>query len=245
MSYASVCLADGAVGFYQMSEGSGTVAVDQKAASNGIYQNAGGLTLVQPGIPGGGGLTAAKFVAGTGYIAVPDTASQRVVDTFTQECWVKLTATAVNKGLGGAGNAGDTGWDWYISGSGGLIGIEHSNVAAMGASTIAVPTADGIFHHLVWTKATSTNKIYIDGVDVTGAITNSTIGATTNGFNMAGINGGGRPFDGTMAMYGIYPTALTAAKVANHYTLGATLFGYVLPGLPGLHLPAVSRAALR
>jgi hypothetical protein len=52
------------------------------------------------------------------------------------------------------------------------VNILRSGTANIGASTVAVH--DDAWHHVVWTKSGATNVIYIDGVDRTGWITDST-----------------------------------------------------------------------
>jgi hypothetical protein len=52
------------------------------------------------------------------------------------------------------------------------VNILRSGTANIGASTVAVH--DDAWHHVVWTKSGATKVIYIDGVDRTGWITDST-----------------------------------------------------------------------
>jgi hypothetical protein len=84
-----------------------------------------------------------------------------------------------------------------------------------GFSSIAVSSVEltdtTSWHHIVATKNGSTAKLYLDGVDVTGTTSNTTLGNSNGDFAMmSSING-------TSSHIAVYPTALSATKVANHY----------------------------
>jgi hypothetical protein len=93
-------------------------------------------------------------------------------------------------------------------------------------STSAVPAADnGQWHHLVITCSAATNgtvTVYLDGVQIGTATAtggnSSCLFNATNGYAFGG-SGWGSTYDGSLADIAIYPTALTAAQVANHYAL--------------------------
>jgi hypothetical protein len=224
LSYQSIVLADGAVGYWQLNELVGTTATDSTGNSNGTYTNLGaGGTLGQPGIPAGG--TAVLFISsGAGRVVVGDVASQHVGDTFTMEAWVKRVV----------GKLGSTQAILCGSSSAGLMRFNASdqldavknNIQDIGPATITT-VADGIFHHCVWTKAAGLNRLYVDGVNVTGSLVNQTIS------NSAGYWIGIDPFgtnvaDMTACHVALYPTALSAATVQNHFQIGSTTGNQVL-----------------
>lgn len=222
MSYASTVLASSPVGFWELGESAfASPAVDAAGNQNGVYTNTAGLTFGQTGIPGGGGATAVKFTtASKGYVAVANNAAQHVGDTFTLEGWVRLNSLVANQRLFSATSGGA--WEMYVL-SNGKIEVSQPSLGAIGDSTAAL-AADGSFHHVAWTKATSTNHLFIDGADVTGSMTNRTCGNTaawTMGV-YSGDNTSG-PFDGWMQFNAVYPAALTAATIKLHYRLGANL----------------------
>lgn len=240
MSYASTVLADGAVGFWQMAEPSGTTATDTAGTKSGTYS--GTVTLGQTGIPGGGGATAALFTrAGNGLLTVGDAAGLHVGNTGTTEIWAKLATASIHQNLWSDTN---TGHGFTMD----IIATNKFETANTGSAVVADSTTtlavDGSFHHIVWTKATSTNHMYIDGVDRTGSVTDHTL-ANSLSLVIGGLSAGSgvQYFDGTLAMAALYPTALSAATVSNHFTLGSTPF-LEQPNFPRTN-QTVSRAATR
>jgi hypothetical protein len=217
MSYVSTCLADGAVGLYELAEAlSSSPAADQAGIQDGVYGNTAGVTLGQAGIPGGGGATACRLVsASSGYVNVADNAAQHVGDTFSLELWLKLATLATQFGLL---NATANGAPELLVQSTGKIHLLSKGTSDIGDSVAAIADTT-TFHHIVWTKATSTNHIYIDGAVSDGAFTNATLGNSTGWF-VGTSDGAYLALDGTVAMVAIYPSALAAATVANHYALG-------------------------
>lgn len=231
MSYASQIVSDGAVGYWRLGDTSGTSAADQIGHQNGVYTN--GFTLAQTGIPGGAGGDAAKLTAAShGYIAVADNASQHVGDVFTIEGWFKSTLTVSGALMSIAGQA-----TVYVGADGSfLLYAQTGGTIAAGTANVGGDTAN--FHHYAITKNGSAVHLYLDGVDVTGTVTNHTISNGTTGLALGhDIPGGANYLDGVLAEVALYPTALTAAQALNHYNLGtaeAAPTNTVPPGVFGL-----------
>lgn len=215
MSYASTVLADGAIGYWRLNDTSGTTAVDQLANQDGTYS--GGFTLAQTGIPGGGaGAGAVRLTrASSGKMAVPDHSPLNVANVFSIEIWVKRAS------LGEMDIVGDSisnaPFMRFLSGSN-VINLVSAAAADLGTSTGTV-TADGNFHHLVWTKTGGVNKIYIDGADSSGSLTDHTMGNL--GWNVGFDTSSANYLDGTVAEFAVYSAALSGSAVLNHYTLGS------------------------
>lgn len=203
-----------------MAESSGTVATDTAGIQDGVYTS---VMLGQTGIPGGGGLTAARYTsASPSSLEAADNASQHFGDTFSIEFWLKLAtaATAYNIFHGNA----DFNPEIAIDATG-KIAIWSKGWAGIGTSAGAISDTT-TFHHVVWTKATSTSHIYIDGAASDGTYSNQTISNLNIWFvGVANVGDIGTDLNGTLAMLSLYPTALTAATVLNHYNLGAGVVG--------------------
>lgn len=217
MTYVSTVLADGAVGFWEFAEPSGTTATDQTGISNGTYTNTSGITLGQTGIPGGAGATACRFTAASaGYVSAPAVGGNAIVDVFTLEVWVKRATTS------------GTQFFWGLDRPRVYFDVGTVTFQARGISTIATAsvgiTDTTVFHHIVVTKSGATTHIYIDGVDVTVNAATNTFTADAGPYVIgAGDAIGTAPVDATMAMAAIYPTALSSTKVADHYAQGSAV----------------------
>lgn len=220
MSYVSTCLADGAVGLYTFGDATTAACVDSAGVQNGTYGNTAKVAVGQPGLSGDPA-TACAFTSGAsnGYMQVVDNAAQHVGDTFTLEFWVKLAITGAQYSFMSANVAASPLMRILTNGKVELI---SSGVAVIGDSAGAI-TDTTTYHHVVWTKAAAVNHVYLDGAVSDGTYTNQTlINSTAWFFAAEGVG-----LDGTAAMFGIYPTALGAAAVANHYSLGQA------PPVPG------------
>ena len=223
LSYHEVVLADSPVAYYRMSEGGGLVLNDSSGnGRNGAY--AGGVTLAQPGAIVRSDDSAARFNGGTGRATVVDQAGLDLGDTVTVEAWVKAavagqTAVIVEKGT----NA------YFLGLSAGAPLWAKSGVANIATATVTLD--DLQWHHVVATKATTTNKIYVDGVDVTGAVTNAALADTAVDLQIAQLANGTIRFNGWLDEVAIYGTALSAARVTAHF-------------LRGMNIPTAGVAAL-
>lgn len=222
MTYTSTVLGDGAVGYWQLGEPSGTAAVDSTGNQNGVYTQSagGGFTLGQPGIAGVPGSTAVLLASSqAGRITIADIAAQHVGDTLTMEAWVKRVVgftSSIQSIL-----SGQAGGPYYRINAANQIDILRSNISDMGHSSATVG-ADGFFHHIVWTKATTVNHIYLDGIDVTGSISNTAMANSTS-YVIGADTPGGDPANMTVCHVALYPVALTPTQVSTHFTLGSTI----------------------
>lgn len=233
MSYASTVLADGAIGYWRLGEPSGTNAADAASIQAGTY-SATGITLAQTGIAGAGGDTAALFTsASSGKVSIPVVAGNTTTDTLSVEAWVKRTSSA-NYLTIFSSSPTTGGFAFRIDQTTNLLNLGCPSLGAIAPSTVAL-TDTTAFHHVAFTKAGSAVHLYLDGTDVTGAVTNRTLATATAyaiGFSLGDTT---FYFDGTIDEVALYPTALAAATIANHHTLGLTS-GPPAPG-GGSNLP--------
>jgi hypothetical protein len=213
--YKDAVVADSPVSYWRLAESGGTNAADNQAANNaGTYQNSPTLG-VTPGISDIGD-TAVTFNGTTQDVQVNDANSLDLGDTFTMEAWIKRTATlGTNQGIISKGSGG-----YYMRmGTGNNLELAKSQIGSIVASTTTI--TDTNWHHVVATKTGATCKLYIDGVDVTGAITNLTCVDTALHLRIGADGTAGDSavefFSGSIDEPAVYNTVLSAARVSAHY----------------------------
>ena len=212
MSYVSEVLADSPRAWYRCQEASGNPQ-DSSGNARHCDENHGSPTYSVGGpITSEGSDTAITLhSAGPDWFNVPYNAAFDVGDTCSVECWAKRADSATTEQIIVTRDQG-----MYLGFINNRLFIARSGVAGIAQSTSTI--TDTSWHHLVVTKTGSTVKQYIDAVDVTGTVTNSTY---TNGSTPTiklGADGGSEPFNGSVDEIAIYATALSSARVTAHYT---------------------------
>lgn len=211
--YASAVMGDSPIAYWRLGEASGTVAADSWGTNNGTYVAT--PTLAVGGASPTDANTAVKFDGSTQYVTVPDVNTLDLGDTFSLEAWVEWDGdTGTNSFIGkGSGN-----WDLRVNGSTGKIGFTKGITADIVASTTSI-TANA-WHHVVYTKATTTSKIYINGIDRTGVVTDATmvnnaVNILIGAFRL--IPAVDQAFHGSIDEVAVYNYALTVTQALAHF----------------------------
>jgi hypothetical protein len=203
----------GLLGYWRLGERSGTTACDTAGGNPGTYT--GGITLGQGGaVPGD--TDAAPLLNGTsGWVSIPPLASLSTGDTFSVEGWVKrgsIGGTVIQAIASKQGSA----WTLAFDTSNRLV--LRSGTSTIAASTTALTDTSG-WHYVAATKSGATVRLYLDGANVTGTVTNVTLANSTSPLAI-GQTGNGSYFKGQLDEIALYGTALSAAQTANHHALG-------------------------
>jgi hypothetical protein len=214
MSYASEVLADSPAAYYRMDEASGLIQDSSGNANHATATaGAGSATYAEPGAIASDPSSKSILFNPNFRFEVPDHASLDLGDSFTIELWWRFDVNAreqwpISKGPGGYElriNSDDT------------FALVKAATSLTVTSTVAIPD-DAAFHHIVATKDGSTVKLYLDGVDVTGTVDNSTYADTTDALFIGGYDAGSNQFlDGWLDEVAIYDAALSASRVAAHF----------------------------
>jgi sugar lactone lactonase YvrE len=212
-AYAALVLRDGPVGSWRFDESRGTIAHDAAGTNNGTYLH--GFRLGQPGMLADD--TAVGLDGQSGYISVPDSPSLHTGDSFSLEAWVKRSYLSTYNGTEGLFAKG---YQVYLDGgnfgSGGWLVLRKPNGDVIARSTVTI--TDRNFHHVVVTKSGPDVHLYIDGVDVTGKVSNRTITDTSGTLSIGA--GAASTFRGVIDEAAVYNFALSPAEVASHYAAG-------------------------
>jgi hypothetical protein len=213
--YSEAVLAEaGLVSYWRLGEAAGTEAADSKGTNKGVYKNA--PTLAQAGAIVNDANTAVKLNGTTQYITVAHAASLNFADVFTFECWVKRSA------LGGANDclmSKEAGSARVTFTGENKVKLRRAGVADIVESKTKIADTT-LWHHVVVTKNGATTKIYVDGVDVTGTVTNSTLVNNEKELWFGAEPGPENFLSASLDEIALYNVALSAAQVLNHYTLG-------------------------
>jgi len=207
--------------FWEFAETTGTNAADSIGVSPGTYT--GGFTLGEPGIPNGG--YSIKLNGTTGWVRVVRNGTSLDIGDgpLTLEAWCKQNAL-LTKGIICRGQAAAY---LRVQSSAGNLQLDSTNVADIVSSTTTpFASVDGKWRHCVVTKNGATVKLYIDGVDVTGTITNSTCTSPAEDLAIGqqrAAGAGAEWFNGWIAYPAVYNVVLTPTQVANHYAAGIAL----------------------
>ena len=220
-AYSNAVLADTPAAYWRLGETSGTVAnsVIPPDSNDGTY--IGLPTLGRPGALAGDNNTAVQLNGTSQKITVADTPALHLADgPLTLEAWVNLpTLTGLTQGIVSRGASG--GYYLRINAAGQLEFVS-SQVAIIVASTTTLSAS--AWHHVVATKNGAASLLYIDGVDVTGTVIDSTL-SETGGTLSIGDEwplGNTEWFGGSIDEVAIYNTVLSPARVLAHYLAGTS-----------------------
>jgi hypothetical protein len=214
LAYRDIVMADGPIAFWRFGEASGSNAASETGIGAGTYN--GGFVLGRPGAMVGDPNTSLALNGSTGYMSAPHSSPLNFGDAFSFEAWFMRTTLGTDQRL-------------FFKGTGSaVVQLNTSNrirFAKSGAGDIAYSsitlTDTSKWHHLVVTKNGSAVHIYIDGVDVTGTVTNLSFVNTTSAINI-GRDPSGQYFNGGLDEVAVYGYALSPARVLAHYLAGTT-----------------------
>ena len=213
--YNAVRFAANLISYWRLGEASGTVAVEAGASGyNGTYT--GAPTLGVAGALPGDADTAVTFNGTTQYVTVPDATGLDLADAFTIEAWVKRGATGAARAI----VSKQTNAYYLRLTSTGAVELLKSGVASIVTSTTTLDTA---WHHVAATKNGAAVHLYIDGVDVTGVVTNATCADNASALLIGADTGPGEYNNGTLDEIALYNVALTAAQIRDHANRTATV----------------------
>jgi hypothetical protein len=227
-TYTSTVLDDGPALYYRLGDPSGTISPDSSGYGNsGVYS--GGYTQNQPGALSSDPDGATVLDGLTGNVRAPNSSALSVSGAISLEAWVKWAATPtgvqdiIHKG-DGVTVAGSSYSLAYIPGCAGCgLGLYTYIGNSYACACQSAPLPAGRWFHLVGTRsATGQLVLYINGSQIAtasdggGALNSVPSGV---GFGASGSGSGSSlyPFNGALDEAAIYPVALTATQVGNHY----------------------------
>ena len=207
--------------YWRLGENSGTTVRDSGPSGNS-GQYSGGVTLGTPGTIAGTADTAASFSGVDGLAASGSTFTNPQV--YSLELWFNSKSTTGGKLIGFGNTATGTSSNYdrhiYLQDDGKIVFGTYTN----GTNTITSTSSynDSAWHYVVATQSDTGLKLYVDGGLVgTNPATQAQSytgywrvgGDTTWGSSSAYINS-------IIDEVAVYGSALSAADVSSHYSLG-------------------------
>lgn len=216
MTYASEVLADSPLAWYRAGDLSGTTMTDSSGnGHNGSYNSAAGLGAT--GLVAGTTDKAADAASTRGAVTA---AAWMDVNAFTAEVWVKFTTVTTNQGLiGKYATTGNGSFLLWVNLSTRIVArIYNAAGSSVDLSTSTAPVA-GTLYHVVATYDGTTANLYVNNslaatsTAISGNLRTSTANLTCANYNT-------QPLAGIWDEAAFYGTALSATRVAAHYTAG-------------------------
>jgi concanavalin A-like lectin/glucanase superfamily protein/calcineurin-like phosphoesterase family protein len=204
----------GLVSYWRLGESSGTSACDSYGSNAGSYQ--GAFSLGRVGALSGDPDTAVLLDGSTGIVNVPHASSLDVGDSFTVEAWVRRNSFGAPD-YQAIASQGANAWLLAFNASNRLV-LRQAKVGDLVSSTASV--TDTGWHYVAVTKSGSSVRLYIDGTDRTGTVTNRTMANNALPLSL-GQSSGTSFFNGTLDEVALYRAALPASTIQAHRDKGA------------------------
>ena len=218
-SYAQTVIADGASHYWRLHDTSGTTATDLIGGAHGTI--GAGVTLNQPGALADGDPAMTFDGTSAGKILAPTLALSA---GFTFEFFSRLNTVAGGLQFLLAVQVGT---------AGSFIGIDRTSqlwitrfMFGGAAKVIVGPAVDLAWHHVVVTYDGAILRLYVDAAMVGSIAASGSLDASAscvigNYFDVYG-------WPGSLDEVAIYPHALTATQIAEHYALRSAPRGPVV-----------------
>jgi hypothetical protein len=216
--------------FYRLGEPSGTTAADSSGNGlDGTYVNT--PTLGVEGALVGDSNTAVSFNGTDEKVTVPDDALGDLGNTMTISFWIKPATLGTNGWIVDKSSAAYAVW----RDSAGKIKFSRSENTDLAISSAVAPA--NVWTHVAVTKTGTTSKIYMNGVDVTVPLADSTCTNSVDDLWIGARHAASAFFRGVIDEVALYPTALSAAAVLGLYQAGLQIESVDVT-LTGVSLPA-------
>jgi peptidoglycan/xylan/chitin deacetylase (PgdA/CDA1 family) len=216
--YAQTVVADTPVGYWRLDETAGTTAANSVATSGaGTYQ---GVTLGTAGLLANAADKAVTFPGGSSRVQVASNTALSPTARVTVEAWIKASALPASGAFGSIVSKAES---YSLQFNGPRLeftiiqgGARRRLQAAPGAIVV------GSVYHVVGTYDGTTQRLYVNGVQVASVALTGAITANTNSVYIGSWNGTSEFFQGVVDEVAVYGTALTATQITNHRTAGLT-----------------------
>lgn len=208
--FASYLLSLAPVSYYRFGESAGTAAKDVQGVQDGVYVNAPALGA--PGLVWNDPNTGVALNGSDESISIADIAAHRFSEEFTIFMCLNIAEVKNQVLVGTQANS-----FYFELTAANALRIVRDSVAEIAVGTVA--PAIGVPQQVAWTRnGSGTDKIYLNGADVTGSVTATAMSACA-GMTIGQITSS-LFFHGTMDEFALFDAQLTAAQMARLFALG-------------------------
>lgn len=217
MSYVSEVEADAPKAWYRMQEASGLIQ-DETAYANHATSSVGTASY-QIASP----ITSEPSDYSIAFIedsfSIPDDPDIDFGDTLTVEAWISKD-DSIERAICARGSNALT----FTVNTGGYLVAYKADVGEIVTATASIVLSS--WYHVAYTKATTTSKLYLNGADVTGTVTDRTLSTTATPLIVgADYNGTSIQWNGGLDEVAFYSTALSADRILAHYNAALGITG--------------------
>ncbi|MGH9263979.1 MAG: LamG-like jellyroll fold domain-containing protein [Acidimicrobiales bacterium] len=216
--YAAAVAGDGPVSHWRLGEASGTTAADSVGTNPGSYRNGvalGGASLVS----GDTANKAASFDGNDDSVAVQSSSGLSPSSTVTVEAWIQPSAIPSPGNFASVATKAES-YALQFNGP----QLEFTTMVNGARRRVQAPagavTAGGTYH-VVGTYDGSAQRLYVNGSQVASASYPGPMGVNTNRVVLGSWDTASEFFAGAIDEVAVYAKALTAAQVANHFSVGS------------------------
>ena len=217
-SYSQAVSADSPVSYWRLGETSGAQAFDEKAANSGTYNNSPTLGAASL-IPNDTTNKAVTFDGTNDYMVAPDTASLDLTNKITLEAWIKPAAIPTAGNFASVMTKPES-YSLQFNGPKLEFTVMQNNVRQRLQAAAGAIVA-GTTYHVVGTYDGTTQRLYINGVQVaTKALTGNATVTDWGNLYFGSWDGTQEYFKGTIDDAAVYNAVLSATRIQAHYTTG-------------------------
>jgi len=215
--YGAAVVADNPAAYWRLGESGTSLAADAVSNNTGTYRNSatlGAPSLLRSDIQN----TAVSFDGVNDAVTVPSSPGLSPTSATTVEAWVRPSAVP---GAGSFASVVTKAESYALQFNGPRLefttmqnGTRRRVQAAAGA------VVAGQTYHVVGTYDGAVQRLFVNGIQVASAAFTGPLSSTPNSLVMGSWDANSEFLAGVIDEVAVYPIALTASQVANHYTQG-------------------------
>jgi hypothetical protein len=217
--YAQAVLADTPGAYWRLGETSGTTAVDSIGSSTGTYVNAPTLNSASL-VAANGTDKATRFDGTNDNVRVNNSTAINPTQRVSVEAWIKPEALPAAGSFGSIVTKRES-YSLQFNGPRLELTIMQNGARRRLQAPVGAVAANQTYH-VVGTYDGAAMRLYLNGAQVATSALTGNIGPATNGLNIASWDGSSEYMRGTVDDVAVYGSALSAARVAAHFSAGST-----------------------